>query len=414
MKIAYMNLMPYRDLPKDFNQKYESVWVTLPNAMFDPWKGHEMYNEYLDGYEYAIDLGFDAVAVNEHHSNAYGLMPSPNLFAAMVARKVRKSEKTCLLILGDSLALYNPPVRVAEELAALDVVTGGRVIAGFPVGTSMDTNYVYGIPPAELRERYYEAYELVKKAWTTRDVFHFNGNYTQLRYVNVWPRPIQQPHPPIWIPGAAGSIETYDFCANNEYQYCYLSFYGHNFAEAKLSAYWERRQQLGKDMNPYRTAFYQTVCVSETDERAQLDYEEHVNYFFNNSLHVSPRYAEAPGYRSAASIRAGMQSQYSSEAAGAQLRRGLNWKQLVEQGFVVAGSPASVRDQLREAIKRLRIGHLLVGLNFGSMPHYLAMKNIELFAKEVMPYIRDIWDDQWPVVGWPETQKREQSVQTGA
>src|SRR5438067_798887 len=125
-------------------------------------------------------------------------VPSPNLMAAALARR---STEAMLLVLGNSIALYNPPVRVAEEFAMLDVMSGGRLIAGFPVGTSMDTNYCYGVNPATLRERYREAHDLIIKAWATREPFPWNGKYTKLRYVNLWPRPIQQPHPPIWIPG---------------------------------------------------------------------------------------------------------------------------------------------------------------------------------------------------------------------
>ncbi|WP_158735741.1 LLM class flavin-dependent oxidoreductase [Alteribacillus sp. YIM 98480] len=409
MKFIYQNLMPYRELPKDFNEKYESVFISVPNSLYDPEKGHEMYNDYIDQYERAIDLGFDAVSVNEHHSNAYGLMPSPNIIAGTIARKVRESDNAALVIMGNSLALYNPPIRVAEEMAMLDVITGGRLIAGFPVGTSMDTNYAYGVAPSELRPRYYEAHDLIKKAWNEREPFSFNGKFNQLRYVNVWPRPVQQPNPPVWIPGGGASVETWDFCAKNDYQYSYLSFYGHAFAQDKLDNFWKRREELGMDQNPYRAGFVQIICVSETDEKAQQEYEEHINYFFENSLHVSPKYAEAPGYRTAKSVARGMQSQYGSESAGSQLRKGLNWQQLIEKGFIIAGSPSSVREQLEAAVRKLRVGNLLVMLNHGSMPQELAMKNIELFSKEVMPQLRHIWDDEWDVKNWPEKLKNKKT-----
>ena len=83
-------------------------------------------------------VGFDGIGVNEHHANAYGLMPSPNIMAATLTRR---TSKAALVVLGNSIALYNPPIRVAEEFAMLDVLSGGRLVAGFPVGTSMDTNY---------------------------------------------------------------------------------------------------------------------------------------------------------------------------------------------------------------------------------------------------------------------------------
>ena len=89
--------------------------------------------------------GFDAVCVNEHHSNGYGLMPSPNLIASSLARR---TTDTAICVMGNSLALYNPPTRVAEEFAMIDCISGGRLIAGFPVGTPMDTCYAYGTNPA--------------------------------------------------------------------------------------------------------------------------------------------------------------------------------------------------------------------------------------------------------------------------
>jgi alkanesulfonate monooxygenase SsuD/methylene tetrahydromethanopterin reductase-like flavin-dependent oxidoreductase (luciferase family) len=136
--------------------------VDIDSKLFDPVKSHEVYNTYLDLLEYASTLGFDAIGANEHHQNAYGLMPSPNLIAAALARR---TEDIALLVLGASIALYNPPLRVAEEFAMLDCITGGRLVAGFPVGTSMDTNFCYGQIPALTREKYREAHELIMRAW---------------------------------------------------------------------------------------------------------------------------------------------------------------------------------------------------------------------------------------------------------
>ncbi|MCM3078253.1 hypothetical protein [Brevibacillus invocatus] len=85
MKFVAFHLMPYRELPADFEQNYPSVWVTPPKELYDPRKGHRMYHDYLDELEFAVDLGYDAVGVNEHHSNAYGLMPSPNLMGSILS-----------------------------------------------------------------------------------------------------------------------------------------------------------------------------------------------------------------------------------------------------------------------------------------------------------------------------------------
>ena len=158
MKICFFHLMPYRFLPDDFEARYRSVWVDVPHSLFDAEKASGLYHEYLDELEHAERMGFDGLCVNEHHNNAYGLMPSPNLMAATLTRR---TSRAAVVVLGNSLAAYNPPLRVAEEFAMLDLLSRGRLVAGFPVGTSMDTNFAYGINPATLRERYYEAHDLV-------------------------------------------------------------------------------------------------------------------------------------------------------------------------------------------------------------------------------------------------------------
>jgi len=394
MKLCVFHLMPYRFLPEDFETWYRSVWVDVPSQLYDPEKGRVLYHEFLDELEFAEAAGFDGLCVNEHHQNAYGLMPSPNLMAAALARR---TSRAALIVLGNSLALYNPPVRVAEEFAMLDVLSGGRLVAGFPVGTSMDSNFAYGVPPATLRERYYEAHDLVIQAWTRADVFAFNGKYTQLRYVNIWPRPLQTPHPPVWIPGG-GSVETWEWTARQDYVYCYLSYFGYKHAKKTMDGFWEAIARLGADENPFRAGFLQLVGVSETDAQAETDYAPHVHYFYQKCLNVWEGFAEAPGYRTVRTLRTGARPQVG--LAAKQIRAALTWKDYVEQGYIVAGSPATVREQLTDCIRKLRVGHLMVLLQIGSLPKELTLKNIELFGREVLPHLRDLWvgqKDRW----WP-------------
>src|SRR5207302_1964690 len=224
----------------DFREKNPSVWVDIHSSLFDPRRAHHMYNDFMDELEYAAECGFDAVCVNEHHSNGYGLMPSPNLIASSLARR---TTDTAICVLGNSLALYNPPTRVAEEFAMIDVISGGRLIAGFPVGSPMDTCYAYGQNPSLLRERYLEAHDLVVKAWTEPETFAFNGRFNQQRYVNIWPRPVQKPRPPIWIPGG-GSVETWRWCAQMDHVYCYLSYYGYKAGQATMDGFWAEMDGL--------------------------------------------------------------------------------------------------------------------------------------------------------------------------
>src|SRR5439155_872229 len=132
-----------------------------------------------------------------------------------------------------------------------------------------------------------EAQDLIIKAWAEREPFAWNGKYTKLRYVNLWPQPIQKPHPPIWIPGL-GSLETWDFCAEHGYNYSYLSFSGYKRAQKMMDGYWERLAARGLEPNPYAGAFFQQVCISDTDASCEREWWPHVDYFFNKCLHLYP------------------------------------------------------------------------------------------------------------------------------
>ena len=407
MKFTWFHLMPYRWLPADFRQRYHSVWVDLPNGIYDPEKGHDLYNEYLDMLEYAESCGFDAIAVNEHHQNAYGMMPSPNIMAATLARR---TSKAMLLVLGNSIVCYNPPTRIAEEFAMLDVISGGRLIAGFPVGTSMDINYCSGQNPATVRDKYREGHDLIMKSWQTREPFAFSGKYTKLRYVNLWPRPIQQPHPPVWIPGL-GSIETWDFCAQHDYNYSYLSFSGYKRARNMMNGYWERRAALGADDNPHSAAFFQQVCISETDAQCEKEWWPHVDYFFNKCLHLYPGTSEAPGYRTEASMRAGIVSQFGNTTQNMGIDK--TWKQLVNEGYILAGSPETVRQQIEELAKTLRVGHVLLGCHIGSAPAELVNRSTRLAGEQILPKLKHIYadyEDRW----WPKALPAARRAKPGA
>lgn len=408
MKISMFHLMPHRELPADFEKKYDSVWVDLPwSELADAGRVGQYYNWTLDELVYADQMGMDGVCVNEHHQNAYGFMPSPNLMGSVLARQTKNA---ALVQMGSTLPATNPPQRVAEEYAMLDCISGGRLVAGMPLGSSPDINFCFGIPPLEQRERFREAHDLIIQAWTRKDVFSFNGKYSQLRYVNTWPKPIQTPHPPVWVPGS-GSLSTWDFTAKHDYCYCYLSYFGNNLAKKVLDGFWERMDQLGKDRNPYRTGFLQLVVVSETDARAEKEYAEHIKYFYDKSLHIAPWFFFAPGHIDYKSLVRTTKTVAAMTEKIMEERKSWEYKDYVENQFVIGGSPQSVADQLEEATRKLRIGNMMVLLQIGSMPHELTKKNIALFAKEVLPKVHDIWDDEgWENHWWPKKLLKQPAV----
>ncbi len=428
MKTAFFHLMPYPELPDDFPEAHRSVWVDIDPGLYDPQVGHRAYNDYIDELEYAAAVGFDAVGVNEHHSNGYGLMPSPNIIAASLARACPDAK---IIVLGDSVALYNPPLRVAEELAMLDAITGGRMVAGFPVGSPMDVIYAYGQNPATVRERYHEGVDLITRAWTSDEVFSFNGKYNKLRYVNVWPRPVQKPHPPIWIPGG-GSVDTWDWCAENDLVYCYLSYFGYKAGLKTMNGFWNRVKELGKEPNPFQGGFAQFIACAETEAEAWELYREPAEYFFNTCLHVYAGYADPPGYKTPNTVRAGVEGMVeraareataraeaaagAKAAAGATGKKGpgsaggnqLSFEQMVEKGYVILGDPTQVTEKIHELCVNLNVGHLMALAHFGNMSKDLVKYNTKLIGEKVLPELRGLFEDQWEDKWWPNPMPAEQ------
>src|SRR5437870_7786719 len=140
MKISAFHLMPHRELPDDFEKRYHSVWVTPPWwELADARRVGQYYNWTLDELLYAARAGFDGVCTNEHHQNAYGFMPSPNLIGSVLA-KLTNGTTVAIVQMGATLPTSNPPIRVAEEYAMLDCISGGRLVAGLPLGSPMDVN----------------------------------------------------------------------------------------------------------------------------------------------------------------------------------------------------------------------------------------------------------------------------------
>lgn len=411
MKSLWFHLMPYTDLPDDFRDKNPSVWVDIAPELFDPERAHVMYNEFMDELEFADEMGFDAICVNEHHSNGYGLMPSPNLIATALARR---TSDAAICVLGNSLALYNPPTRIAEEMAMIDCISGGRLIAGFPLGTPMDTCYAYGQNPSMLRQRYLEAHDFILRAWQEPGVFAFNGRFNQHRYVNSWPRPIQKPHPPIWIPGG-GAVETLRWAGERDYVFCALSYFGYEAARGVLGAYWKEIEDLGKDPNPFRAGYLQFVGVAESRAEAMRIYKEPAEYFYGRCLHVDLRYATPPGYATETTLRWRIKGQIEKLAAETERAKvfgeAKQIEEIVDKGYLVVGSPDEVAQQLRHIAVDLNIGQLLLLLQFGNMGRDLANHNTRLFAEKVMPQIADLFEDQWENRWWPTPMAAEDRSQ---
>ncbi|EAQ82502.1 LLM class flavin-dependent oxidoreductase [Blastopirellula marina] len=375
MKFFAFHLMPWDRLPADFAERYDSAWTTVPNSLYDSQHGGQLYNDYLDQLVLADKLGFDGVCVNEHHQNAYGTMPSPNLMASILARQTNNVK---IAVVGNALPLYNPPTRVAEEFAMIDCISGGRLIAGLVVGGGPEY-YSFSLNPTHARSMYREAFDLVLRCWTETGPFEHYGQHWKLRYVNPWPRPIQQPHPPIWIPGA-GSKETIQFVAQRRFAYMGIPYFHLDFFQRNFDLFRDACEKNGYTADPEQLGWLLPIYVAESDEQAWAEYEEHLWYFVRNLLKGLVIFP--PGYtsvRSIAGIQRGLQQFMTSCQTRDDIERG---------GYAIVGSPDTVREKLKTYSQRLGVGNLLGLFQIGTLPHELACKNMTLFAEQVMPKLR--------------------------
>jgi alkanesulfonate monooxygenase SsuD/methylene tetrahydromethanopterin reductase-like flavin-dependent oxidoreductase (luciferase family) len=376
MKFTYFHLMPYPYLPPDFEERFSSPSLTFPNGYFDPARGVELYHRYLDELEYADQLGFDGIAVNEHHQTAYGLMPSPNIMAAALARRTSRAK---LMVLGNAIAIREDPLRVAEEIAMLDHLSRGRVVSGFVRGIGWEY-FAHSVNPTRSRARFEEAHDLIIKAWTTREPFQWISPNYEFRYVNVWPRPLQEPHPPIYIPGA-GSSETMRWVA--EHRYSYMSVYAPvSVTKRWFDGYRDAAGELGYEPDPEKIVMSVPLYVAETDELAHAEARGHVEWLFHKGLKQGPEIIFPPGYMSASSMRGALMSGMRGYAE-------MSYEDLLREGIVVAGSPDSVGEQLERLRDELGFGAMNLLMCIGDMPHDRVVKNMELFASQVMPAFRE-------------------------
>jgi alkanesulfonate monooxygenase SsuD/methylene tetrahydromethanopterin reductase-like flavin-dependent oxidoreductase (luciferase family) len=379
MKVFFFHLMPYGALDLSYAERHDSAWVTLPNSYFDPKIGQELYRRYIGELELADQLGFDGICVNEHHQTAYGLMPAPNLIAAVLARTTKQAR---IAILGRALPLVNNPVAIAEEFAMLDHLSGGRIITGFVRGIGSEY-FASGVNPTHSHARFYEAHELILRAWTEVGPFRFQGRHYQFEYVNLWPRPLQQPHPPVWLP-SQGSSETVEWAAAAERKYTYLqTFSPIKAAKKAFDLYRQVAERQGYTSDPSQLGWAVPIYVAESDDIARRELQPHIEAFFNKFLRLPLDMRLPPGYSSIASTKSLIEAKFALRA------NAMTIDSLIELGMVVAGSPITVRNRLSALQKELGIGHLIAMLQVATLPAELTEKNLRLFAAEVMPFLQN-------------------------
>ncbi|UGS37313.1 LLM class flavin-dependent oxidoreductase [Capillimicrobium parvum] len=391
---------PYPEVPWAGHRR--SNYIDLPQEeIYDDAVAQRVLEEQLESMVVAEEMGFDGVLLTEQHGGPIGLVG--NALTAMMWAAARTS-RIQLGAVGPIANAYLTPVRLAEEIALVDIMSKGRLVVGLPMGIGMQY-HAYGVMnPAFARERWNEAHELLVKAMTEPGPFEWAGRHFHVPHVNLWPRPLQKPHPPIWIP-AVGSRETLELVARHRYVYqCVLT--GRATLLRNLELFRELCRAEGYEPEPQQVTMVNTVYVAETDAAARREAEPHVLWQYQNFFNSPFPDAFPPGHVSQASLAGMMRGGYrSSDPADA------TWEQLEREWGIVAGSPDTVVERLGEIAEATGAGRFLIDVNPGPMPRWQMLKNMSLLAEEVIPRLRGgrpVWADR-PLPGaetWSERAER--------
>ena len=266
---AYPNHRAVEIAPDDHPaRKSGDTIVLFSNKHFDRVEARRLYQERMIEYKLVEEVGFDAIMVNEHHGGPYCMNARCNVTSAALSAA---TERVTILQAGNPLPLWDNPVQLAEEIAMLDLMSGGRIIAGMIRGGGPE-QIVNDCNPAYNRERFEEAHDLIIKAWTTPGPFRWDGEHYQVRVVNPWVLPLQQPHPRILVPGVS-SPETIAFAAQRA-----TPFLGLNttldLTKKMWSYYDEVAAEAGYESGPEHRGYLMRVHVAETHEQAMKNAEQ--------------------------------------------------------------------------------------------------------------------------------------------
>ncbi len=401
MLIGYFTERPYRWVPE--NEVFRNrAFYGVSNRFFDPEKGAEDYNYFLDENCYAEELGFDAVALNEHHGTPFCMGSVMNVEAAILARITKKVR---IVLVGNPLPVIKHPLRMAEELAEIDLISRGRLVAGWVRGAGSEQFFNHA-NPAFNRELFNEAHDFIIQAWTRPGPWRYEGKHFSYLQVNPWALPYQKPYPPMWIPGVL-SPETVKWCAEHRYPYL-----GLGTAIGPTCDLWDyyadEARKLGYQAGPENFGYLIPVFLAETEDRAQ-ELGKGFIYGGGQSAFSRPEHTLPPGYNSKDAIRrlakqpGGSWLGVSADKLrqGSEVRKdnddydGIRQKLLASYHnaqknlTIIVGTPKSALPKIKTLLEILRPGVFVVFNVQGPVSNQDRMTSMRLFAQELMPALRE-------------------------
>jgi alkanesulfonate monooxygenase SsuD/methylene tetrahydromethanopterin reductase-like flavin-dependent oxidoreductase (luciferase family) len=377
MHLMYFTEQPMSAYPDQDALRQGGVSALLfSHRYFDPSEGSRLYNERLEEYVYAEEMGVDGIMLNEHHNAPFCMQARVNMFAGILAAA---TERVKIVLLGNPLPVNDNPVQTAEELGMIDMLSKGRLVSGFVRGGGTE-QLANNVPPAYNRERFEEAHDLIVKIWSEPGPFRWEGNHYQFRVVNPWSLPLQKPHPRIWIPGVS-SAETIVWAAEHRYPYVCLNTTVQQTLDI-WGLYDETAKRVGYESGPEHRGYLIRCHVADSEEKALRNGREFMWMLGEFTGLGHPVWFSPPGYSSAASRRLRAQTQVGRRADPFE-------KQLAEKN-IICGTPDQVIASLRDILQETRPSILALWGNDGKVSHTDSMDCIRLMGQEVMPALREI------------------------
>jgi alkanesulfonate monooxygenase SsuD/methylene tetrahydromethanopterin reductase-like flavin-dependent oxidoreductase (luciferase family) len=398
VKVFVFDLLPYARHFEDY-KKAKHIPYPLPGDHFDPEIAARSYSEHLEAWEEMDRLGFDGVGLNEHHTTPHGMMNSPNMMAAAGAQRTKRLK---FLILGNLLPIHNP-LRVAEELAMADCISRGRILSGFARGVPREYN-VYNVPMAESRARFEEAVDIVLKAWT-EPVFSHDGKFWQYKDIAIWPRPYQQPHPPVWVP-FTGSKETIEWAAKHNFS-AVLPDFKRGLTEDIVGYFAKQLASNGHAITPEHLCFFTDAWVADDKAAALREYGPYFFYFVHTLWHhgsskEKEAAVKASGYVGQSSFDYVRPENRSAAGLDREKMKAMtveDVEQRIDNKELAWGPASYVTEKLIDSAEHFGANSILLNMNLGALRHDLFMEQLRRFGKEVLPKLQAHQVKRVPAVG---------------
>jgi alkanesulfonate monooxygenase SsuD/methylene tetrahydromethanopterin reductase-like flavin-dependent oxidoreductase (luciferase family) len=384
MKVICFDLMPYGEELDHLKKGEKELPWPLAKEHFKPEVAVRTYEEHLAIWEEMDRIGYDGVGFNEHHTSPYGLMNSPNVMAAAASQRTKRLK---LLIYGNLLPIHDP-LRLAEELSMIDCLSNGRLISGFARGIPRE-HVVYGVNQTESRARFEEAVDVIRGAWTD-EVFSHEGKFWSYQNVAIWPRPVQQPHPPVWIP-VTSSKETIEFAARNNLPITPGA--GGGLREDIIRYYARCLTQAGHSITPDHLIIQANAYIADSKEQAVAEAGPHALYF-SRTLFSHGNDTEADRQRATGYLSSGSFDYVRPENMGAVARAREDYRGMtIDQVKMMAerqpwGRPDEAIAKIIGDAEHAGSNTVVVSLNRGVMPAEMFMQQVKRFGAEVLPALQ--------------------------